>query len=462
MKNPILEWNDLALEAIRATKPGPPMAARSLGLIYTSGYDAWAAYDDVANPVRSGVARRPVVQRTDSNRRTAVSQAIYRTLVDQFPAAPADLSVKLAAKLVEFGGSSGNASTDPDTPAGTGNLAAAANIAFAHGDQANQLGDHAGSAGESYSDYTGYTPMNAPMPALLPAAPEAIAEPGRWQPLSYLADGSPATPTFIAPHWGNVTPFALTSGDQFRPSPPLPLLSQGFLDQARHVIDVQANLTPRQMVIAEYWADGPRSELPPGHWALFASFVAKRDNMNLERAVKMYFAMANAIGDAAIATWEAKRFYDYVRPITAIRHLFRGKTVRAWGGPGRGTVEVAGEAWRTFQIPTFPTPPFAEYTSGHSAFSMAAAEALRAFTGSNRFGYFYARTTPLAVDPSVRVDDVVLHWDTFTQAAQEAGESRLYGGIHFYEGNVAGLELGRRVGQSAFQKAQQYWTGAIS
>ena len=140
--------------------------------------------------------------------------------------------------------------------------------------------------------------------------------------------------------------------------------------------------------------------------------------------------------------------------------LYRGKSILAWGGSGKGTIEIQGEAWRPFQVPTFPTPPFAEYTSGHSAFSMAAAQVLKRFTGSDRFGTFYAQTKPLAADPSEPVTDVVLHWETFTQAAQEAGESRLYGGIHFYEGNVAGLELGRKVGDVAFDKATAFWTGA--
>ncbi|MFN7919881.1 MAG: vanadium-dependent haloperoxidase [Bryobacteraceae bacterium] len=463
MKNPILVWNDLALEAVRIAKPGPPMVARTLGLLYTAAYDAWAAYDAVAKPVRSTVPRRPPVQRTDPNRMLAIHTAAYRMMLDQFPtlaSLDAALAQKLADTLTAAGGDPTNTSLNPGTPIGVGNAAAKANIDFAHADGANQLGDNpSGTLGEPYSDTTGYAPKNPAMIAALPAAVDAIPDPGHWQPLTYLDGATPATPKFIGAHWRNVTPFALTSASQFLPPPPQAVASQGFLDQAKHVIEVQAKLDPKQMVIAEYWADGPKSELPPGHWTLFAAFVAKRDNMTLEQTVKMYFAMSNAIGDAAIATWDAKVQYDYVRPITAIRHLFRGKRITAWGGPGKGTVEMQGEAWRTFQKTTFPTPPFAEYTSGHSAFSMAAAEVLKQFTGSAKFGSFYARQTPLDADPSVPVGDVVLHWETFEQAAREAGESRLYGGIHFYEGNVAGLELGRKVGQQAFAKAKNFWDG---
>ena len=456
MANLIHEWNILAVNAIRKIKPGPPMAARSLGIVFTAMYDAWAAYDDIAKPVHSTVPRRPPAQRNDNNRRTAISMAAYRALKDQFPADEASF----AAKLVAMGLNPADTSTSVNSPVGVGNVAAAVVINFRHADGANQLGNMPGSSGQPYSDYTHYQPVNPPMAAVLPAAIDAIPHPDRWQPLTYQSDDYQLkTPAFIGPHWGNVKPFALTTGSQFRPAPPQSLTSQGFLDQAKHIIEIQANLTVEQKVIAEYWADGPTSELPPGHWMEFAAFVAERDALDMSSTLKLCFAVANAILDASIATWEAKRYYDYVRPITAIRHLFRGKTIRGWGGPGLGIVDMPGEYWKPFQQPTFPTPPFSEFTSGHSAFSMAAAVVLKQYTDSDKFGYHYAQTEPLRADPLEPVTNVVLHWDTFTQAAQEAGESRLYGGIHFYEGNVAGLELGRKVGEAVFNKAVDYWNG---
>ena len=450
MANLITQRNDLALAAIRSIKPGPPMAARSLGIAYKAIYDAWAAYDNVAKPVLSTVPRRPVLQRTVANREKAIGMAAYRTLTDQFPAA----EPSFAAKLTSMGLTPADLSTGLNTPVGVGNVASTDVLNFHHADNSNQA--------NGYADTSGYVPMNPPMSPLFPAGPSDIANPDHWQPLTYLtSEKVVATPKYIAPHWGNVKPFALTSGSQFRPSPPQSLLSQGFLNQALHIVQIQAQLTPVQKVIAEFWADGPNSELPPGHWTLFTSFVVDRDALDLDASVKLFFAVANAIADAAISTWEAKRFYDYVRPLTAIRHLFRGRPIQAWGGPGKGTVTIGGEAWRTFQIPTFPTPPFAEYTSGHSAFSMAAATVLKRFTGSDRFGSFYAQTKPLAADPGEPVTDIALRWDTFSQAAREAGESRLYGGIHFYEGNVAGLDLGRKVGDAAFEKAEKHWLGTI-
>jgi len=468
--NLILQCNAIALDAIRAlgrltdasgerARGGPPQVARSLSVIYTCVYDAWAAFDAVAKTAHSATPRRPVAQRTEANQRKAISRAAYRAMMDQFPPAifepvfKASYEAALAAMLAAEGVAVADNNTNVNNPVGVGNLAADAVLVFRHADNANQAG--------RYADTTGYTAVNPSMFALAAASVDAIADCGRWQPLAYLNSAHEIkAPGFIAPHWGLVKPFAMSNGSQFRPGPPQPVLAQGFLDQARHVIQVQAELSTEQKVVAEYWADGPNSELPPGHWTEFAAFVADRDRLDLAASVKLYFALANAILDASIATWDCKRHYDYVRPVTAIRHLFRGKRIAAWGGPGRGTVQMAGEAWRPFQADTFPTPPFSEFTSGHSAFSMAAAEVLKRHTGSDRFGFHYQQTSALRADPSEPAAGTLLSWTTFTGAAQEAGESRMYGGIHFYEGNVVGLDIGRRCGEAAYAKAQDLWSGA--
>jgi len=333
-------------------------------------------------------------------------------------------------------------------------------LAHFHDDGANQLGN-LNSSGDIYADYTGYAPVNPPILVTTASSLSDIPHPDRWQPLGYLdGGGALRIPPFIAPHWEKVRPFALTSASQFRPSPPATLTSQACLDQAKHVIIVQEKLQVKHKVTAEYWADGPNSELPPGHWELFAKFVSGRDAHTLDSDVKMFFALANAIHDAAIASWECKRYYDYVRPVTAIRHLFRGKRIKGWDG--LTVVRIPGEAWRPYQVPSFPTPPFPEFISGHSAFSMAGAQALKSFTRSDVFGDSYTQAVVLRVEPALAAAiGVVLNWATFTEAALEAGESRLYGGIHFYEGNVAGLELGRKVGAQAFEKAKSFWEGRI-
>lgn len=448
MKNILTEWNELLLEAIRQTKPGPPMAARSIAIVYTSIYDSWAAYDPIAKLTRANFSS--TAPNNPVNIETSISFAAYRALTSQFPKAKSLFD----KKMIELGLDVTQTSTANNTPLGVGNKAAKQVLTFRQTDGANEMAN--------YADTSGFVPSNNPIRPFFPTPVEEINYPDKWQPLTYLTDETrPATPGYIGPHWGSVTPFALTSGSQFRPTPPQPLTSQGFLDQAKNVIEIQANLTPKQKVMAEYWADGPHSEMPPGHWTIFAAYIVERDSLSVENSVKLFFALSNAVFDASIAVWEAKRFYDYCRPITAIRHLFRGKIIKAWGGPGKGTVEMPGENWRTFQVNTFPTPPFAEFVSGHSGFSMAAATVLKMFTGSDRFGYFYMQTKPLAADPTENVIGMVMGWNTFTEAAFDAGESRLYGGIHFYEGNVAGLELGKKVGKNTYLKAEKYWNGTI-
>lgn len=448
MTNIITEWNELLLEAIRQTKPGPPMAARSIAIVYTCIYDSWAVYDPIAKLTRTNFSSS--VPNNPANVSTSISYAAYRALSDQFP----KVKEIFDRKMLQLGLDVSQTSTSTNTPLGVGNRAAKQILSFRQTDGANEAGN--------YADTSGYVPSNKPIRPFFATTVEEISHPEKWQPLTYLNDElRPATPGYIAAHWQNVTSFALTSSSQFRPTPPQSHTSQGFLDQAKNVIEIQANLTPKQKVMAEYWADGPKSEMPPGHWTIFTSYIVERDHLTIDETVKLFFAVTNAVFDASIAVWEAKRFYDYCRPITAIRHLFRGKTIKAWGGPSKGTIEILGENWTTFQVNTFPTPPFAEYVSGHSGFSMAAATVLKMFTGSDEFGYFYMQTKPLAADPTENVVGITLRWNTFKEAALDAGESRLYGGIHFYEGNVAGLELGKKVGENAFAKAQQYWNGTI-
>jgi hypothetical protein len=150
-----------------------------------------------------------------------------------------------------------------------------------------------------------------------------------------------------------------------------------------------------------------------------------------------------------------------VRPVTAIRELFRGQLIEAWAGPDLGTAMIPAESWNPYQAATVVTPPFAEYVSGHSTFSAAGAEVLKRFTGSDVFKY--SVTIPAGssrVEPgTVPAQDVTLTWATFTDAADEAGASRRYGGIHFLDGDLNGRALGRRIGEAVWEKASNLFTG---
>ena len=463
----VKSWNDVLLKSLEivtgapALRLGPPMVARLVAMVYTAAFQAWAPYTATATaPIPGGPARRPAGQRTDKNKRIAISYAIYRTAAVLMP--DARVQALLDAQMGALGldtQATDAVGTDPDE---IGNAAAKAVLADRANDGANAAGTDAGSPpgpAVPYADTTGYQPVNRSTLVAAPTPRDTIIDVTKWQPLSYAdpTTGSAATPQFIAPHWSKVKPFALLSADQFRPPPPEPVYSQAFVDQARHVMEIQARLTSEQKVIAEYWADGPKSWLPPGHWCEIAGQVSERRFHGTDADVKLFFAVANAILDASISCWESKTHYDYCRPITAIRWLFGNTMVDGWGGPGRGTVRLRGDQWRPFQRDTFPTPPFSEYTSGHSTFSMAAATVLTAALGTDRFELHHDVTGPLQADPDLPDLPRRISWASFTEAAYSAGESRLFGGIHFHQGNVAGLEAGRRIGQAAWAKAQTFF-----
>ena len=450
-KTVVVQWNEAELQAVRQTHLGPPMVARALAVVHTAMYDAWTAYDARAVATRTGApVRRPSRERTDENKQRAVSFAAYRALIDLFPTEQATFD----GVMQRLGLDPSDVSVDVTTPVGIGNTAAAVVLAFRHHDGANQLGDLAPGA---YADYTGYQPVNTP---------SQVTDPNRWQPLIVSSpDGILTTQQYIGPFWGRVTPFALTSGAQFRPaSMPNLYPSPGYTEQAQELIALSANLTDEQKTVVEYWADGPASELPPGHWALFADWISQRDGHTIDDDVKMFFAMTNALLDASIAVWDCKRVFDSVRPITAIRFLMAGREIRAWGGPSKGTQTILGEQWRPYQLGAQPSPAFPEFSSGHSAFSAAAAEVLRSYTGSDAFGYtvtFKAGSSRVELG-SVPATDVTLTWSTFSEAADQAGMSRRWGGIHFKEGDLQSRAIGRKIGAQAWAKAQAYFAGSSS
>ncbi|AFZ38001.1 hemolysin-type calcium-binding region (plasmid) [Stanieria cyanosphaera PCC 7437] len=248
------------------------------------------------------------------------------------------------------------------------------------------------------------------------------------------------------------------------------IINPKFIKQAEEIIDYSANLTDRQKLIAEFWEDGRGTSFPPGTWMSFGEYVSDRDNHSLDQDAKMFFTLSNALFDTGIATWECKTYYDYTRPVAAIRQLgelgligeynrdLGGYAIEAWQ-PGLGKTTILAKDFITYQTPnSHPSPPFAEYTSGHSAFSAAGAEILQLFTGSDEFG---AKVTfdpgQSRFEPGLTPEKTVtLGWDTFSQAAREAGTSRLYGGIHFSDGNHYGSILGTEVAEAVFAQAQFY------
>ncbi len=451
----VVQWNNAALQAIRDVSPGPTPGSRALAIMHTCMYDAWTAYDSVAVPTRpNGIPRHPGSNNGLGNKNKAISYAAYRALVDLFPS-----DVALYNNLMSnLGYDPTDSSTDTSTPSGIGNVAAKAVLTYRHGDGSNQLGDlHPG----AYSDYTGYVSVNTP---------DTINDPNRWQPLRVPnGSGGFVVQKFATPQWGKVLPFALTSGSQFRPAGPILYPQSGYTDQANQILGYSAGLTDTQKAIADYWANGPHSETPPGHWELFCQFtsaqsVSRRNKNDSNADVKMFFTLANAVFDAGIACWDCKRAFDSVRPITAVRYLFKGQQVMAWGGIGKGTQSMDGGQWMPYQEANVVTPPFPEYVSGHSTFSAAGAYILQQTTGSDSFGDSYTEVAGSSqIEPGVAPSaNITLSWPTLSAAATEAGISRQYGGIHFNQGDLDGRTLGKQVATVALTKAQSYINGTAS
>lgn len=461
--NVVVQWNNAALQGVRDSKIGPPMVARALFVVHNCIYDAWAAYDHTAvGTVFGGSLRRPKSERTLANKNQAISFAAYRAAIDLFPS---DKGPVFDALMASLGYDINDNSTNPATPAGIGNLTCQAILAIRHNDGSNQLGNMTAN-GLVYADYTGYVPVNPA--ALVPLGSGydySSLNPNRWQPLTYFNGTATVTPSFVGAQWFKVTPFALKSADEFLPFiarfGPALYPSQSYFEQAQALVAISAALTDTQKMIAEYWANGPHTELPPGHWDLFAQFVSARDQHTVDNDAKMFFALTAAIHDAGIAAWAAKSEFDSIRPITVIPFLFHGQTIKCWGGPYRGTVTMDGGDWIPYQASTFPTPPFPEYISGHSTFSAAGAEILRRWTRSDNFGASVTFDTGSStIEPGATpASAITLYWPTFSDAANQAGISRRYGGIHFETGDLVGRATGRLVAQKAWVKALHYFRG---
>jgi len=445
--NVVLQWNEVTLQAIRDTRPLPTVAARALAVVHTAIYDAWAAYDGIAVGTRLGAGlRQPSGERTQANKEKAVSFAAYAALVDLFP------TQTQQEAFTKQMGSLGYASdgSDASTAAWVGATAAQKVLDFRHADGSNQAGSYVDSCVPAC-----YQPVNTP---------DAIVDANHWQPLR-LPNGN--VQSFATPHWANVMPFALTSASQFRPDhgPQMSVVkgkpNSDFLKQVDLQLKYSAGLTDTQKVIAQYWEDLPGTETPPGHWCVFAQWVSRRDHNSLDTDAKLFFALTNALLDASITAWDAKRQWDSVRPITAVHWLKQGQLIQAWGGPYQGTRTIRGEDWQPYQPAGFPTPPFAEYLSGHSTFSAAAAELLKDMTGSDTFGL--SVTIPAGsstVEPgAVPASPVTLSWKAFSGAADQAGISREYGGIHFNDGDFEARKAGQDVGLQAWYKAKTYFNG---
>ena len=566
-------WDEALLGAIRRALPAPTVHARNLFHTSAAMWDAWAAYD----PAASGVFVTEKLAAADvaAARNEAMSYAAYRLLASRYiKAVGGDESLSAFADLMDsLCYPLDVTTTEGDTPAALGNRIAAAIMTRGLEDGSNQADGYA--PGD-------YTPVNPPL--VVSGSAIELVDPDRWQPLQIehmiSQNGIPVengVQQAVGPHWGHVTSFAIpaggASGVPIDPGPPPRFGTDDYRDQAIQVIRNSSQLDAEQdatidispgaygnnplgsnegsghpqnpvtgqpyagqvvkvgdfgRAVAEYWADGPKSETPPGHWNVLANEVGDHLGADLriggtgpvvdrlEWDVKTYLALNGAVHDAAIAAWGLKGHYDSVRPISMVRYLGSlgqssdpagpayhpdglpliadlievvtaetaapggrhaalagevGKVaIKAWRGiPADPATEASGvdwilaTRWTPYQLPTFVTPSFQGYVSGHSTFSRAAAEVMTSITGSEFFpGGLSESVIPAGglkfeLGPS---SDVRLQWATYFDAADQAGQSRIWSGIHIEADDFNGRMIGAQCGKAAWERAQTYFSGA--
>lgn len=438
------KWGQIALIATANNtekfKPRPTITSRILGLTFVAVFDAWSRYDTKSTPVYlQKVGRRPKNEQTLKNKEIAISYAAFSALSEYY------FSDKELFEnyMKELGLDPLNKSLDATTPVGIGNLAALAVIEARKKDGSNQDGEEVGSNGISYFNYINYKPINSP---------DENVDINHWQP-KYFSDGNGGkfAPECLTPFWGKVKPIALKSSNQFRPIAPPLVGSEQLKKEVEEVITLQANLTNEQKALVEFMRDGPKSVQQAGHWLKFAQEISVRDKHDLDQDVKMYFLNQVTAMDCFIACWETKIFYDYARPYALVHEYYKDQNIKAWGGPGKGTVEMKGQDWKPYSPDTFLCPSFPGYVSGHSTISGGCAEALRLWTGSDTFGSSVELIPGAMTEPENLGNKVTLQFPTFTETANMAGISRVMGGYHIQVDNIEGLKLGKNVAHEVWK-----------
>lgn len=562
-KNVARQWNDVVLNSIRRDIPYPGVHARNLFHLSAAMYDAWAAYDAEAEGVF--YASKHTSADASAARREAISYAAYRVASYRYNLAKGAAISKACFdhRLTALDYDPTNISTEGDSPSAVGNRIGQLIIDSNMNDGANELGM------PSYSDTTGYVHLNPPLVTDDPGT--VLNDPSKWQPINLAVAETQngisvpsGVQSYLGAQWGKVRPFMKAQSDAlyFDPGAP-PVFDDSIKADVVEIIQKEAWLDPKddtmmdispgaygnntlgtndghghainpvasmpyapQMVkrsdfgrvLAEFWADGPKSETPPGHWNALANDVMDDPGFAwrwrgvgdaldpLEYSVKLYLALDGALHNAAISAWQIKRQSLGVRPISLVRYMgqlgqssnmslpsyhamglplvpgtielitresiqagqrhahlsrYLGQVaVRGWNGePGDRVHDVGGVAWIRavewipYQRRTFVTPAFPGFVSGHSTFSRAGAEVLALVTGSaffpnGIFTYTLKRNEYLVFEDGPSTD-VLLQNATYYDAADQAGQSRVWGGIHISADDFPGRRIGREIGLEA-------------
>jgi hypothetical protein len=378
--NVVLDWNTVALAATVQAGNAPPVAARTMAIVQAAVYDAVNTIDQTHEPYAS--AREGP---SDASPEAAAAAAAHRVLIELYPNQSATFDTALVTSLAAV----------PDGSAENKGVALGQSVAL-------HLLDLRANDGANAT--VTYTPGN---------------DPGDWQ-LTPPLNRPP-----LVPHWGSVTPFTMTSGDQFRPAGPPALTSADYTAAFNEVKELgSANSTTRtteETEIAKFWAD---SSVP--HWNKIAATVSEDQGLSLPETARLFAMMNLATADAYISSFEAKYVYNFWRPITAIR---------AADTDGNSDT-LADPSWS----PLIVNPQMPAYASGHSTFGGAAAVVLAGFFGTDDIAFS-------STSDFMGMAGVTRSFDSFSEAAEENARSRMLAGIHWSFDNDDGLLAGRALGE---------------
>jgi hypothetical protein len=374
----VLQWNDIMREAIRATATPATSGVRIMAITHAAMYDSVNALARTHEPYLVDTIAHP-----QASREAAVTAAAHRALTTLYPA-PAQVAA-FNAKLIESLAAIPDGKSEDD------------GVALGHY-VADQI------LAERQNDGSG---------VVLPPYLGGTA-PGEWRP----------TPTAFASgrdqHWGAVTPFAISSPDDYGTAGPPELDSPEYAAAFNEVLELgsttSATRTPDQTAKALFWNNGAGTATPTGHVNLMARLVAEQQGNTLEENARLFATLNIAVTDALISCFDIKYEESFWRPVTAIRET-----------PGYST-------W----TPLIPTPAHPAYISGHSSVSGAAAAVLADFFGTDAIAFTLPCQNPAFPARS---------FTSFSHAANESAESRLYGGIHWTFDNNDGLSVGNAVGE---------------
>jgi hypothetical protein len=396
--DPVIEWNATMLRAIWNGATPPTLASRVEAMVGVAVYDAvngiHPQYASYHVPGLHGHAA------PHASARAAATAAADTVLNSLYPAQQALFAAELQATL---GSGSGGASK-------------------AHG---IAWGQKVANAVLAWRSHDGANAPSAYQPA------PAGGTPGVYEltPAAGLEAKQPGFLPALGPQWGLVTPWTLKSAEQFVPPPPPSVGSAQYAADFNAVKSLGATdsttRTVDEFLYSHFWADVPGfSVTPPGHWDEIAAHVSLQKGLSLEQNAHLFALLNIGLADAAINCWGCKYLYNYWRPVTAIRD------------PRASQINPATTSDPNW-TPLWNTPNFPSYDSGHSTFSGTASIILASLFGNHtRF-----------MNGSDDMPGYARRFDSFSKAANEAGESRVVGGIHFQFDNTAGLQTGRTLGR---------------